>query len=496
MNVPCDRTQDRLGDPVPAWGRKVPAPRIFGVAILVLGLLLAGALPNAGAQESGQNQSAPDALLQAYQREFVFLNNEIELLEQRIQDVTEDGEQRIAEARDELDALEAELLDLTREVDQRQEELRVVESEQTQSQDASDTLNSIITQATSRLGRFDVPPYSESQAGQSAEAAGASGDERRLDELSYVFFESIDLLNGLGELRREEGRFFLEDGTEVSGELTHIGRIASFGMSDEAGGTLAPAGGGRLRLVEEETQAVARELAAGGQPETLPIFLYESLDNLVETSGGQSIRDTIAGGGMIGIVILSIGGVAVLLIIVRILTLSRLARRDPSSMKEVVSSVQKGSLDDALTAAKKLPAASGRVIRATLKGLKADPSTVEDVVSESVLNEQPALDRFRSALSVFAAVAPLLGLLGTVTGMISTFDVITQYGTGDPKLLSGGISEALITTELGLAVAIPTLLIGNLLSSWSDRVTSNLEVSALRIVNIHGGFEGGEGLAS
>jgi biopolymer transport protein ExbB len=76
--------------------------------------------------------------------------------------------------------------------------------------------------------------------------------------------------------------------------------------------------------------------------------------------------------------------------------------------------------------------------------------------------------------------------------MIATFDVITQFGTGDPQLLSGGISEALLTTQMGLAVAIPTLLIGNLLASWADRITSNLEVSALRMVNISSGFEGAE----
>jgi biopolymer transport protein ExbB len=207
------------------------------------------------------------------------------------------------------------------------------------------------------------------------------------------------------------------------------------------------------------------------------------------------LADTIEGGGIIGIVILSIGGVAVLLIILRIINLVRVSRKNDKLLDAVVARVKEGDLGEALNQAATLPAAMGRVIRSTLQGLRSDPSSVEDVISESVLNEQPLLERYRSALSVFAAVAPLLGLLGTVTGMISTFDVITQYGTGDPQLLSGGISEALITTELGLAVAIPTLLIGNLLASWADRITSNLEVSALRIVNVHGGFEGAASMA-
>jgi biopolymer transport protein ExbB len=96
----------------------------------------------------------------------------------------------------------------------------------------------------------------------------------------------------------------------------------------------------------------------------------------------------------------------------------------------------------------------------------------------------PALERFGSTLAVFAAVAPLLGLLGTVTGMISTFDVITEYGTGDPKLLSGGISEALVTTELGLVVAIPTLLIGTLLSGRAEAIKGTLERAALHVMNL------------
>ena len=83
---------------------------------------------------------------------------------------------------------------------------------------------------------------------------------------------------------------------------------------------------------------------------------------------------------------------------------------------------------------------------------------------------------------VIAAVAPLLGLLGTVTGMISTFEIITEHGTGDPKMLSGGISEALITTQLGLVVAIPMLLLGNMLKGWSEGVFGKLESTVLRLI--------------
>jgi biopolymer transport protein ExbB len=99
------------------------------------------------------------------------------------------------------------------------------------------------------------------------------------------------------------------------------------------------------------------------------------------------------------------------------------------------------------------------------------------------MHESGRLDRFGSVILVIAAVAPLLGLLGTVTGMIATFDIITEFGTGDPKLLSGGISIALVTTELGLIVAIPVLMVGNLLSGWAERIKDSMEHSALHVIN-------------
>ena len=97
---------------------------------------------------------------------------------------------------------------------------------------------------------------------------------------------------------------------------------------------------------------------------------------------------------------------------------------------------------------------------------------------------------------VIASVAPLLGLLGTVTGMITTFDVITEFGTGDPKLLSGGISIALVTTELGLIVAIPALMLGSLLNAWARNIRRDIEHSALRATNAFLGGNSGNSLMS
>ena len=130
-----------------------------------------------------------------------------------------------------------------------------------------------------------------------------------------------------------------------------------------------------------------------------------------------------------------------------------------------------------------------RVLKAVASGLEHKPDDIERIMYERMLVEEGRLDRFGTMIVVIAAVAPLLGLLGTVTGMISTFDVITEFGTGNPKLLSGGISEALVTTELGLIVAIPLLLLGNVLNGWALRCKTTLEYNGIKLANLASGLD-------
>ena len=112
---------------------------------------------------------------------------------------------------------------------------------------------------------------------------------------------------------------------------------------------------------------------------------------------------------------------------------------------------------------------------------QADANALAAKLDEVVATQAERLNRGLPTLAIFAAVSPLLGLLGTVTGMIETFQVITLFGAGDPRLMSGGISQALITTQLGLAVAIPLLLLhsflqgrANSLIAWLDQTATDL----------------------
>jgi biopolymer transport protein ExbB len=108
---------------------------------------------------------------------------------------------------------------------------------------------------------------------------------------------------------------------------------------------------------------------------------------------------------------------------------------------------------------------------------------MENALQEAILNEVPRLERFLSTLGMLATIAPLLGLLGTVTGMINTFHMITYYGTGDPRMMSSGISEALVTTMVGLVVAIPLMLAHTLISRRVESTIGQMEEKAVSFVN-------------
>jgi biopolymer transport protein ExbB len=122
-----------------------------------------------------------------------------------------------------------------------------------------------------------------------------------------------------------------------------------------------------------------------------------------------------------------------------------------------------------------------RVLAAGLAARKATREVLDSVLEEAILKELPRLEKFLPTLQVLAAIAPLLGLLGTVTGMINTFQVITVYGAGDPRMMSGGISEALITTELGLAVAIPIILLHTWFARRVDVIIGDMEEKSVSL---------------
>ena len=124
----------------------------------------------------------------------------------------------------------------------------------------------------------------------------------------------------------------------------------------------------------------------------------------------------------------------------------------------------------------------GRVLKVGEENFNKDIDTLELKLAEAIMAERPAIERGIGAVRIISVVAPLAGLLGTVTGMIVTFQMITLYGTGDPKLMAGGISQALVTTVLGLLVAIPTTLLHSFTASSAKGIISVLEEQSTGIL--------------
>jgi biopolymer transport protein ExbB len=128
-----------------------------------------------------------------------------------------------------------------------------------------------------------------------------------------------------------------------------------------------------------------------------------------------------------------------------------------------------------------------RILEQGIDFVKENPGASRDDLEESLyeryLEAGPSLQRGLPLIAIAAATAPLLGLLGTVTGMMETFRLITVFGSGDARQLASGISEALITTEYGLVVAIPALILHALLSRKVQGVKSTMEMTSLAFLN-------------
>jgi len=265
----------------------------------------------------------------------------------------------------------------------------------------------------------------------------------------------------------------------VNGQVARVGQIARYGVADEVAGALVPVGEGRFQVADRGAD-VARALLKGDPPPTVGAFLFESAESAVEKEEAGSIWDVVVDGGVVGLVIIGLGCLAVVLGALRVVFLFR-AGGGRRLVAEVLSKVEAGDPVGALGLVRDGHGSIPRVLSAMLHHER--PTDLESVTEEALLRETARVSVFNTAIMVIAAVSPLLGLLGTVTGMIATFEVITTHGTGDPRMLSGGISAALVTTQLGLVVAIPSLLVGNLLAAWGDKILTVAETSALALRN-------------
>ena len=294
-----------------------------------------------------------------------------------------------------------------------------------------------------------------------AQKMGQTSRLASLEEIERLWFELQREMTESGKVVRFPANVVTTDGSEVQ---RNVVRVGAFNVVSE---------GKYLRFIPE----TGRLLELARQPQQRYLDKVVDLESAstgtaafgLDPSRGQilsllvqapSLRERIDQGGVVGYVIICLGALALLIALERMTTLSvtgmrvRMQARKPDAPG-----------NNPL----------GRILQVYHDNPKADVETLELKLSEAMLRETPKINRLLMFLKIIAVVAPLLGLLGTVTGMIITFQAITLFGTGDPKLMAGGISQALVTTVLGLCVAIPTVLLHTVVASRARRLNQILE---------------------
>ena len=222
-------------------------------------------------------------------------------------------------------------------------------------------------------------------------------------------------------------------------------------------------------------------IAANGQG-TLPFDA--TLGKALKTEKARkSLLQYISDGGVVGYVIIGLGTAALLLTLFKSREILGFEVAGPAQVDGILDHLARGDADAAARSAQRVEGVAGEILTTGVEHAGEKRGVLEEMLFEKILKVRPTLERFLPFLAITAAAAPLLGLLGTVIGMIKTFQLITIFGTGDAKSLSSGISEALVTTALGLIVAIPTLILHGALSRMAKHKLGLLEQVSVAFVN-------------
>ncbi len=296
--------------------------------------------------------------------------------------------------------------------------------------------------------------------------------------------ESLAQVDGLLGGKRYAGKALTPSGTVEAGSFVQVGPLLYF--SDESGSVAGVVESTRAldaRVVPLEGAAAGAIAAVAKNGEgRLPVDL--SLGDAVALAQTKdTVMEHLVKGGIWVVPILLFGLVATVVAVVKCVQIFRIRQPQPMAIHGIVQALRAGKTGEARELAGKQPEPARGMLLAAVEHADESTEMVEEVMYEAMLTTQPRLERFLNVIAVTAAAAPLLGLLGTVTGIIKTFGLMTIFGAGDPRPLISGISEALITTELGLIVAIPALVMHALLSRKVAGTMARMEKTAVTFVN-------------
>ncbi|WP_369742625.1 MotA/TolQ/ExbB proton channel family protein [Pseudidiomarina sp. PP-1MA] len=311
-------------------------------------------------------------------------------------------------------------------------------------------------------------PGRSDQLADLAQKMGSASKLASIEEIESVWLALLQEMTETGKVSQFETSVTLANGEKV---VKPVVRVGAFNMvADGKYLELVP---GTDTVAELVRQPAARYLSSAEQ-------LQQAQQNPVtfglDPTGGAilgllvqapDLQERIDQGGTVGYIILALGAIGLLIALERFVTLTLVGGKVKRQLKQ--SAPQQ---DNPL----------GRVMAVQQKYPDVDTETLELKLSEAILREIPKISRNLTFIKIISVVAPLMGLLGTVTGMINTFQAITLFGTGDPKLMAGGISQALVTTVLGLVVAIPMTLLFATLNTRSRNIVHVLQEQASGII--------------
>lgn len=175
---------------------------------------------------------------------------------------------------------------------------------------------------------------------------------------------------------------------------------------------------------------------------------------------------------------------AIAIVIERFLSLREQKVIPPDFLRNIKGLLSEQKISEALDLCQKTWQPLSRIIEAGIIKHKKSREEIKEAIENSGKQEVVSLERYLGALATIASISPLLGLLGTVTGMIRVFTIISVQGVGDPNILAGGISEALITTAAGLLIAIPTLVFHNYFHKKVNNYILLMEKNSLEVVDL------------
>lgn len=295
-------------------------------------------------------------------------------------------------------------------------------------------------------------------------------------------------INRIGEIaggHRFDGKALRNGSESVEGKLLVMGPSVFFaqkGGGFEGVATFAETGTTLPTVVAIKGDDGAISKAISEMKGELPFD--GSMGKAIEVEAAQeTLWETAQKGGYVGYAILALGAISFLIAIFKVWEVSRFKVPSRRDLNLILDDLLHGKREEAMKKATSISGDAGELIRIGVTNFHEKRRILEESLFEKLVTIKPRLDRFLPFLALTAAAGPLMGLLGTVLGIIKTFQAMALYGSGNQKAFTAGISEALITTAQGLIVAIPVLVVHGLLKSMVKAKFGEIEGSAIALIN-------------